>query len=356
MTINNETSLQRGFILSLLLLSIAGLGWLFTPFMPSLFLALLIAISTYSQYNKFLKKYSETSSALILTLLVTLLLILPLSYILLVSGLEMSSIIQSINNNFTIEKSNQIISQTISGLPLPDTIKSTITSSFVNNIDGLLIAIKDFSINILKSIVSLSSNFVFFIIITIFSLFYFYIDGQKTVARIKSLSPLDSKLNEILLDQFSSLSITLVGSVFFIAILQGLVFSVGVMFVGLPAIYFGIAMALASFIPVLGGLLIWLPLSTYLYSQGLILESIIIVFVGAIIIGIFIDNFVRPIVIKKISNKLKTSNALNHTFMTVMSTLAGVIQFGILGLFIGPIIAAMAISIFDVYAIKYANK
>jgi predicted PurR-regulated permease PerM len=128
------------------------------------------------------------------------------------------------------------------------------------------------------------------------------------------------------------------------------------MFVGLPAIYFGIAMALASFIPVLGGLLIWLPLSTYLYSQGLILESIIIVFVGAIIIGIFIDNFVRPIVIKKISNKLKTSNALNHTFMTVMSTLAGVIQFGILGLFIGPIIAAMAISIFDVYAIKYANK
>jgi predicted PurR-regulated permease PerM len=42
--------------------------------------------------------------------------------------------------------------------------------------------------------------------------------------------------------------------------------------------------------------------------------------------------------------------------MTVMSTLAGVIQFGILGLFIGPIIAAMAISIFDVYAIKYANK
>ncbi|HAY41625.1 MAG TPA: AI-2E family transporter [Gammaproteobacteria bacterium] len=356
MTDNNETSLQRSFILSLLLLSIAGLAWLFAPFLPSLFLALLIAISTYGQYNKFLTKHSETRSALLLTLLVTLLLILPLSYVLLISGLEISSLIQSINNNFTIEKSNQILNQTISGLPLPDTIRDTIKSSFVNNIEGVLIAIKDFSVTILKSIVSLSSNFVFFVIITIFSLFYFYTDGKKIVARIKSLSPLDNKLNEILFNQFSGLSVILVGSVFFIALLQGVVFSVGVMLVGLPAIYFGIAMALASFIPVLGGLIIWLPLSIYLYAQGQILESIIIVIFGAIIIGLLIDNFVRPIVIKKFSKKLNTSNALDHTFMTVMSTLAGIIQFGILGLFVGPIIAAMAISIFDVYTLKYGNK
>ncbi|HAG47971.1 MAG TPA: hypothetical protein DCL02_03570 [Gammaproteobacteria bacterium] len=49
------------------------------------------------------------------------------------------------------------------------------------------------------------------------------------------------------------------------------------------------------------------------------------------------------------------SSALDHTLITVLSTLAGIMQFGILGLFIGPIIAAMAISIFDVYAIKYAD-
>jgi predicted PurR-regulated permease PerM len=48
-------------------------------------------------------------------------------------------------------------------------------------------------------------------------------------------------------------------------------------------------------------------------------------------------------------------SALNHTLITVLSTLAGIIQFGILGLFIGPIIAAMTITIFEVYRLQY-NK
>jgi predicted PurR-regulated permease PerM len=61
-------------------------------------------------------------------------------------------------------------------------------------------------------------------------------------------------------------------------------------------------------------------------------------------------------VIKKFSQSSNQSSALDHTLITVLSTLAGIMQFGILGLFIGPIIAAMAISIFDVYAIKYAGS
>ncbi|HIE77650.1 MAG TPA: AI-2E family transporter [Candidatus Thioglobus sp.] len=351
----SEATFERGFILALLLLSIVGLGWLFAPFLPALFLSMLISIATYKQYNKFIEKFSKKQSSLILTALVTLLLILPLGYILLVSGLEISSLIKSIDSNFTIEKSNQILNQTISGLPLSDTIKGTLTSSFVNNIEGILVAAKDFSIVILKSIVSLSSNFVFFVIITVFSLYFFYIDGHKTVKKIKSLSPLQSNLNDILFDQFSSLSITLVSSVIVIALMQGMVFSIGVMFTGLPALYFGIAMALASFIPVLGGLIIWLPLSIYLYAQGQVLDSLIIVLFGGVIIGLIIDNFIRPLVIKKFSTSSGPSSALDHTLLTVLSTLAGVMQFGIMGLFLGPIIAAMAISIFEVYAIKYGD-
>jgi predicted PurR-regulated permease PerM len=204
--------------------------------------------------------------------------------------------------------------------------------------------------------VSLSSHFIFFLIITIFSLYYFYIDGKSTVKRLKDLSPLENHLDDILFNQFSSLSITLVGSVLVIAILQGLIFSIGVMMIGLPVLFFGIAMALASFIPVLGGLIIWLPLSLYLYAQGQTTDALIIVFFGAVIIGTIIDHFIRPMVIKKFSQSSNQSSALDHTLITVLSTLAGIMQFGILGLFIGPIIAAMAISIFDVYAIKYAGS
>jgi predicted PurR-regulated permease PerM len=347
---------EHGFMLSLLLLAIGGLIWLFTPFIPSLFLALLIAIATFGQYRKFQQKFSDSSAALLMTLLITVVLILPLSYILLISGLEISALIQTINTDFDTKQSDQILYQTISGLPLSDSIKVTLNSALSSNMEGFLISIKDFSVVILKSIVSLSSHFVFFLIVTIFSLYYFYIDGKSTVRRLKDLSPLENHLDDILFNQFSNLSITLVGSVFLIAILQGLVFSIGIAIVDLPVLYFGIAMALASFIPVLGGLIIWLPLSLYLYAQGQTADALIIVLFGAVLIGTVIDNIIRPIIIKRLSNQSSRSSALNHTLITVLSTLAGIMQFGILGLFIGPIIAAMAISIFDVYAIKYSDS
>lgn len=228
---------EHGFMLTLLILAIAGLIWLFTPFIPALFLALLIAIATFSQYIKLQKKISNSSSALLMTFLVTVVLILPLSYILLISGLEISALIQNINTNFTVEQSNQLLLQTITGLPLSDSLKVTLNSALSNNLENFIINIKDFSVVILKSIVSLSSHFIFFLIITIFSLYYFYIDGKSTVKRLKDLSPLENHLDDILFNQFSSLSITLVGSVLVIAILQGLIFSIGVMMIGLPVLF-----------------------------------------------------------------------------------------------------------------------
>ncbi len=347
---------EHGYMLSLLLIAIAGLIWLFTPFIPALFLALLIAIATFDLYSKLKNRLSASYAALSMTLLVTTILILPLSYILLVSGLEVSTLIQTINTDFSIDKIRQILEQTILGLPFSESIKTTLSAAINNNLESLLISVKDFSVVILSSILSLSSHFVFFLVISVFALYYFYLDGKSIIKRLKDLSPLENRLDDILLKQFSSLSVTLVGSVFSIAILQGVIFSIAVIIVGLPALYFGIAMALASFIPVLGGLIIWLPLSVYLYAQGQTTDALIIVLFGAVFIGTIIDNFARPLIIQKFTKTSDQSSALNYTLITVLSTLAGIIQFGILGLFIGPIIAAMAISIFDVYAIKYADS
>jgi predicted PurR-regulated permease PerM len=114
-------------------------------------------------------------------------------------------------------------------------------------------------------------------------------------------------------------------------------------------------MALAGFIPVLGGLFVWLPLSLYLFGINEPTSAFIIIFFGAVLAGGLIDNFLRPIIIQKLSNTMNHKSALNHTLITVLSTLAGVIQLGILGLFIGPIIAAMTITIFEIYRVQFTN-
>ena len=121
-------------------------------------------------------------------------------------------------------------------------------------------------------------------------------------------------------------------------------------------LFFGVAMALAGFIPILGGLLVWLPLALYLFAIGETSSAFVILFFGAVLAGTLIDNFLRPVIIQKLAKKMDHDSALNHTLITVLSTLAGIIQFGILGLFIGPIIAAMAITMFDIYQIKYRQQ
>ena len=353
---NVNKSHGNGLVLILLALSILALVWLFTPFIAYLFLSLLICISTYSSYLKLSHKYSKNRAAIIMTLLVTTLLILPLGYILLVSGIEITALINKLQSDFQMGEISRITDQIIMGLPLSDSIREFLDSSLRNNLEAIAIAIKDFSILILKSITTLSSQFIFFVIITIFSLYYFYIDGPSFVEKIKKISPLDKKIDDLLLKQFSGLSLTLVGSVFLVSLIQGVVFAIGVIIAGLPVLFFGVAMALASFIPVLGGILVWLPLSIYLFAIGESLNALIIIFFGAILAGTLIDNFLRPIIIMKLSSSMNHKSALNHTLITVLSTLAGIIKFGILGLFIGPIIAAMSITIFEIYRIQFSNS
>ena len=79
MTQNTNNGHGNGLILTLLALSAIAIMWLFTPFLPSLFLSLLICITTYNGFKKLSQKYSLKQAAMIMTLGVTVLLILPLS-------------------------------------------------------------------------------------------------------------------------------------------------------------------------------------------------------------------------------------------------------------------------------------
>ena len=111
------------------------------------------------------------------------------------------------------------------------------------------------------------------------------------IKKLKGISPLESKINNILLNQFSGLSITLVGSVFIISAIQGIVFSIGALIVGLPALFFGVAMALAGFIPVLGGLLVWLPLSLYLFG-GEVIKPFALTMIIGVLVGTYSSIFI----------------------------------------------------------------
>lgn len=340
---------QNRFLLSLIIIAIIAIIWLFLPFLPALFFALLIAISSYSYYEKLSNNLPKTLAAFLMCLMVVIILVLPIFYILLIIGVEVSNASILIQGNFDPNKISSFITDILDKLSVSEAMQIKLLSSFNQNLEPILLEAKNIILLILQNITYFSFEFLLFVGISIFSLFYLYLDGPKILTYLDKLSPLDNKISSILVGRFSQLSIILVTSVFFIAGLQGVIFGLGMLFIDMPALFLGVSMAIASFIPVIGGLLIWLPLSIYLFLEGNLIALVVMVVFGAVLSGGIIDNIIRPWFIIKISKTFGQKSVLNHTLITVLSTLAGIIQFGILGLFIGPIIAAMTISIFDAY-------
>ena len=96
-----------------------------------------------------------------MTLLVTILLILPLGYILLVSGIETTALINKLQSDFQLSEISRITDEIVMSLPLTDSVREFLDSSLRNNLESIAVGITDFSIVILKSITSLSSQFIF---------------------------------------------------------------------------------------------------------------------------------------------------------------------------------------------------
>ncbi len=138
-SVNNRHG--NGLVLILLALSILAIVWLFTPFIAYLFLSLLICISTFGSFNRLAHKRSKNVAALMMTITVTILLILPLGYILLVSGIETTALINKLQSDFQLSEISRITDEIVMSLPLTDSIREFLDSSLRNNLESIAVKV-----------------------------------------------------------------------------------------------------------------------------------------------------------------------------------------------------------------------
>ena len=99
-------------------------------------------------------------------------------------------------------------------------------------------------------------------------------------------------------------------------------------------------MAFLSLLPAIGAALIWLPVAIYLLLTGAVAKGIGLLVFGTVVIGL-VDNLLRPILVGK---DIKMPD-----YMVLISTLGGMAIFGLNGFVIGPVIAAMFMSAWDIF-------
>ncbi len=358
---------QEGFLLALILLAVVGLGWLFWPFLPGLFLAALLASSTYPLYRRLQHRfpYESVKPPLIMTVLMFFLVVSPILYLLAATTIKAGSLAHAIQSWFTgfssADAMTQELQALLAALPVPDFSKETLITWIGENRVQLGQNIGMGLLFVFKGITNNSFLFLASLVLVVFALFFFYRDGPKLTHKLSILTPLSNRYDDILFNRFGALATVLTLSTLGVAGLQGLSFALVTAFMGLPWFYLGVAMAAASFIPVVGGVVVWGPTAYALYWQGHQGSAIFLALWGSMITGFLIDNLVRPILMAWLARQQVKEGGgdlqiLNYTLLTVLSTFGGLMQFGILGLLFGPVIAAMAISVFEVYMLIHKDR
>jgi len=100
-------------------------------------------------------------------------------------------------------------------------------------------------------------------------------------------------------------------------------------------------MALLSLLPAIGAALVWAPVAIYLLATGSIFSAIGLTAWSVLVIGV-IDNVLRPVLVGKETRM--------PDYLVLIATLGGLSAFGLNGFVIGPVIAAMFLATWDIFA------
>ncbi len=184
--------------------------------------------------------------------------------------------------------------------------------------------------------------------IGLFVFFYLLKDGDKIKKKLISLLHMAKKKKEYILKRFDDMMYAIVFGSILVAFLQGFLGTIGFALFGIKSpIVWGIIMFFLALIPHTGTGLVWIPASLLMIIQGmslgdnlLILKGIGLFGYGLIFIGA-IDNILRP--------KIIGERSRIHPIIILIGILGGIGLMGLSGIFVGPVILAMTLTLIDLY-------
>jgi predicted PurR-regulated permease PerM len=176
-------------------------------------------------------------------------------------------------------------------------------------------------------------------------MFFFLIDGKAILDKILSYVPLSNADKNRLSGKFVTVSRATIKGTLVIGIVQGGLAGLGFAIAGLQgSVFWGTMMTVLSIIPGLGTAIVWVPGVIYLLASGHVTAGILLGLFCALIVG-SIDNFLRP--------RLVGRDVKMHPLLILFGTLGGVFFFGVVGVIVGPIIAAVFVTIWDICGVVF---
>lgn len=326
---------RRRFLLLLVVLFSLVFLWLIRSFLITILLASLAAGIAYPWYRALLPwlRGSRPLTSLVTMLSGLIVVGLPLGIVVAMATGEAIKVTQNITpwvQRFAAEPT--ALAPYVERLPYATQLAPyreqllTRAGELANSLGGLIVGA-------LSSTTVSTVSFVVNFFIFLYTLFFLLMDGPAMIARIKRFVPLPGADRDRLFDKFLSVTRATLKGTIVIGVIQGTLSGLAFFVLGVPgAIFWGVVMVVLSVLPVIGGALVWVPTAVILALSGNFGKALVLVAFCSIVVG-SVDNVLRP--------RLVGRDTEMHDLMILFSTLGGIIAFGAVGFILGPIIAAL---------------
>ncbi|MCF6330104.1 MAG: AI-2E family transporter [Sulfurimonas sp.] len=323
---------------------------LYSPFILTITIAALLSISTSSIVNYFEKLFSsKLIASFISSFLLAILFFAPLGYFLTTLTIQLKSI-----DPKTFEELTEYLSYYIVNPPeYLAFIKPYILDEF-KDIDANLITSKVLSLT--ATIGAFSAGFLKNALLIIIFYFFAQLNGTIMVDYLKRIIHISAHESNQLIKELTSVMSVVFYSIIVTAMFQGILFGLAISYMGYNGLLFGIMYGFASLIPVIGGIIMWLPFMIWEFSVGNNANAIFIAVYSVVVISIIADTFIKPLTIKEINYRLlKDDDTRINEIVIFFAIIAGLTTFGFWGMILGPAITAFFLTILKLFEARTAE-
>lgn len=182
--------------------------------------------------------------------------------------------------------------------------------------------------------------------VMLYVLFFFLRDGERITRAVVRAIPMGDERERRLIATIAQVSRATVKGTVVVSAVQGALGGIMFVIVGIQdAVFWAVLMGVLSLIPAVGAALVWIPAAIFLFATGAVWKGVVVVLGGTLVIGL-VDNVLRPILVGA-STKLPD-------YLVLLTTLGGVSVFGLAGFVAGPLIAAVFLVMWEMFADEFA--
>jgi len=336
---------DKSFLLLLVIVSIAFI-WLLMPFYAAVFWGAMLAILFAPLHRRLLgllggRRNLAASATLLLCLLGVIAPVTLVAASLVQEGAAFYDAVRSGELDF-----GGMFESLVTVLPgfvhsLLERFGVADLSSVQTRLSEGAVAISQFVATQALSIGQNTAQFLVGLGVMLYLLYFLLRDGVQLSQKISQAVPLGDMYKHLLLRKFATVvRATIKGNVV-VAVVQGALGGLMFWVSGIQGpLLWGVVMGVLSLLPVVGASLVWGPVAVYFLATGSLWQGVGLIVFGVLVIGM-VDNLLRPVLVGK--------DIQMPDYLVLISTLGGLSLFGLNGFVIGPLIAALFMTVWDMF-------